>query len=257
MCDFGIRLRAPLAYQTVERKRVPVNAQFAVDDAGRLEFVVKDYARNLPLTIDPVVSYTKILGTQYTSNIAAIAADASGSAIVVGTDDGPTGTPEIFVDKLDPTGTQLLYSTYISANAASSANAIALDPKAMHISPAQRPAQTFRRPHRVLDQCTTACNGGFITKFDGNGAIAYSTIVGVGPKAIVVDDVGAAYIAGDAGGGSYTVNAFQSKSNFQTCQNCAGPFFAKVNPAGTAFIFASYFSVPYLRGYKSRHRDCP
>jgi uncharacterized protein (TIGR03437 family) len=79
-------------------------------------------------------------GSGSSTNISSIAADAAGNAYVAGTHGGgslPTtpgafqmsasGTYAAFAAKLDPTGSKLLYSTYLAANSPVSGSAIAVD----------------------------------------------------------------------------------------------------------------------------------
>ena len=116
------------------------------------------YDHRAPLIIDPVLLYSTYLGGgQYTVGYR-VAVDASGSAYVAGatnSSDFPTTAgvfksplnadgcavrvgssvsrkkiftcPDAFVTKLDPTGTQLVYSTYLGGSASDGATGISVD----------------------------------------------------------------------------------------------------------------------------------
>src|SRR5262249_51132339 len=83
--------------------------------------------------------YSSFLGGAGTDEAAGIAIDAAGNAYVVGnTASGdfntknplqPTnrGLQDVFVSKVDPNGSQLVYSTYLGGNRADVGNAIAVD----------------------------------------------------------------------------------------------------------------------------------
>ena len=252
-----VRLLAPEAYQVIHGVRSPVHAEFRVDASGSLRFAVKDYDARFALTIDPVVGYTKIIAVNNYTTVAGVQVDAAGDVFVAGTTSatnypatggqgGSAGSGGVYVTKLDPTGTQILYSTYLSAPA--SASAFALDQSGNGYIAGVTTSSSFPVTSQNLGTCSTFCNAGFVAKFDGTGAMVYSTLIGSGqqlPKGIVADAEGNLYIAGlSADAGLKTVNAFQSGYSSGLCTSCTGAFFAKLNPAGTAFVFSSYFYGP-------------
>jgi hypothetical protein len=95
----------------------------------------------------------------------------------------------------------------------------------------------------------------FVTKMDPEGNIIWSTFLG-GPNydrayAIRVDSAGNVYVAGRAGDG-FPVTAGVFQVAFQGGQEAAfyGPqdgFIAKLNPEGSALIWASYFGTSDVR----------
>ena len=107
---------------------------------NQVGFQVGAYDSSLPLTIDPVLSYSTYLGGNNGDFGEAIAADAAGNAYVVGEtfstnfpvtagafQTGTRGTPDAFVSKLNATGTALVYSDYLGGSVLDAANAIAVD----------------------------------------------------------------------------------------------------------------------------------
>ncbi|HXM63384.1 MAG TPA: SBBP repeat-containing protein [Terriglobales bacterium] len=127
-----IRLQKPRAYQVIGGKEVEVTAEYALRD-GHASFHLGRYDTRRELIIDPVLLYSTFLGGpagQYGVNqqVSALAVDASGNLYVTGPTDStgfpvtpgvvqptppPTG-PAVFVSKLDPTGTSLIFSTYMT-----------------------------------------------------------------------------------------------------------------------------------------------
>jgi hypothetical protein len=254
----GIGLLAPIAYQTRNGHRVPIQVAFRLDNEGQLGFSVASYDHHLPLVIDPVVSYTHIIGVNNSTTVNGVQADSSGNVYVtgetaasnypvVGGQSGlSSGSEEVYITKLDPTGTQILFSTYIPAPGFNSASAIALDPSGNVYVAGVAGSASFPTTSQNLGTCSSFCNTGFAAKFSPAGTMVYSTLLGSGqqlPKSIVVDAAGELYIAGlTADSGLQTVNSFQSTYLAGLCTSCTGPFFGKLNAAGDAWVFSSYFS---------------
>jgi len=94
---------------------------------GRLiGFKVASFDSNKPLIIDPVLSYSTLLGSGSGEQGNSIAVDAQGNAYITGVTSGGTFPTTIgafqttgsfggaFISKLDATGSNLIYSTYLS-----------------------------------------------------------------------------------------------------------------------------------------------
>jgi Beta-propeller repeat len=135
--DGEVRLQSPRAYQIVGGQEVEVSARYVVT-ANRAHLSVGSYDRRRTLIIDPVVVYSTFLGglsgainfaTQFAS---AVATDEAGNLYVTGetrsgnfpVTPGALQTTAnqntfAFVSKINPSGTALVYSTYISGIAPS------------------------------------------------------------------------------------------------------------------------------------------
>jgi hypothetical protein len=166
----------------------------------------------------------------------------------------------VFVTKLNPTGTVLVYSTYLggsgSIDAGDIGNAIAVD-TAGNVYVA---GQTYSTDFPVTPGAFQAINhaaainsaNAFVAKLNPTGtALVYSTYVGgsggqgnyTGDKsnAIVVDATGDAYVAGE----TYSVDFPVTPGAYQTTNSAAAKgdpnaFVTKLNPAGTALIYSTY-----------------
>lgn len=252
----GFHLLTPNAFQESKGSGINVRSRFRLDDKGHLRFDVAEYDPHLPLIIDPVVSYSKIIGTNNETEVGAIQIDPAGDVFITGQTFatnypvagavvGPgVGSGQVYLTKLDPSGTRILYSTYLPAPGFSSASSIAVDPSGNAYVAGVAGDAGFPTTSANLGTCSTFCNAGFIAKFDDAGALVYSTLIGSGqlPKDITVDDSGNVYVAGlSADAGLITVNAFQPGYNAGLCTTCGSPFSGKLNPTGTAWIFSSYF----------------
>ena len=135
-----LREQAPLVYQERDGRRLLVDSRFRLDANGAMGFALGAYDRSLPLVIDPVLSYSTLLGGSAFDSATAIAVDSSGSAYVAGFTDsydfptlGPSqsynaGGNDAFVAKLNATGNGLVYCTYIGGSGDDRAYGIAVDP---------------------------------------------------------------------------------------------------------------------------------
>lgn len=123
-----VSLNKPVIYQLDENgNRREVKGTYVVN-GNEVKFKLARFDSSKQLVIDPVLSYSTLLGSGGNDNGSGIAVDSQGSAYVTGTTDSP-GFPTTsgafksvsnrggaFVTKLDPTGSTLIYSTYLSAN---------------------------------------------------------------------------------------------------------------------------------------------
>ncbi len=153
--------------------------------------------------------------------------DAGGNAYVVGvtwSNDFPTtvgavqlvfgGTVDAFVTKLNPTGTGLVYSTYLGGSGQDAGSGIAVDADGNAYVTGTTDSTNFPT---TVGAFRTAFDGGrraFVTKLTtGGSAFVYSTYLGAGTGfSIAVDNLGRAYVTGEAGiNFPTTAGAFQTK----------------------------------------------
>jgi len=130
---------APYIYQMINEEQVVVEGGYRLLEDERVGFTLGDYNPTKPLIIDPVLIYSTYLGGSSDDRGNGIAVDASGCAYVTGdTYSGdfpvknsygsvPTGTPSVFVTKLDPSGSSLVYSTYLGGGLWEYGYSIAVD----------------------------------------------------------------------------------------------------------------------------------
>ncbi len=123
-----VSLNKPVIYQLDPNGiRREVNGTYVIN-GNEVRFRLDPFDSTKPLVIDPVLSYSTLLGSSNNDQTSAIAVDSQGNAYVTGTTDF-TGFPTTagafktaptrggaFVTKLDPTGSSLVYSTYLNGN---------------------------------------------------------------------------------------------------------------------------------------------
>ncbi len=136
-----LAFHAPVAYQEIGGKRIPVTSRFALLRGQRFQFQVGDYDRSHPLTIDPVVSFATLLGGAANDVVTAIALDPQQNVYVAGYTQSQNfpvasnayrttfggGEDEIFVAKLSSGGDRLIFSTFLGGQGADRPVGIAVD----------------------------------------------------------------------------------------------------------------------------------
>ena len=137
-------LRKPLAYQEINGRRQEVGVAYILEKS-QAQLKLAKYDNSKELVIDPVFLYSTYLGGSGNDQANAIAVDALGNAYVAGqtnsfdfpvTPGAPQGlqpsdtansNPSAFVTKLNPSGNQIIYSTYIGGSCTDIAFGIAID----------------------------------------------------------------------------------------------------------------------------------
>jgi hypothetical protein len=248
-----IILHQPAIYQLQDDKRTPVKGAFVLEANGEVGFQVARYDRTKPLIIDPVLSYSTFLGGSASDFSDGIAVDSLGDAYIVGqttSTNFPTvnGYPSAanangiaFVSELNPTGTALLYSTYLGGTGGEGGNAIALDPNASVCVT----GYTFSTDFPVMNGFQTSLgtpNGdAFVscinTSQAGAASLIYSTYLGGGGNStnslgdtalgIAVDPAGLAYITGQTASDASVTPFPTTPSAYQSSLG---------NPNGNAFL---------------------
>ncbi len=132
-------LHKPVIYQLDKNgARREIKGAYVIT-GNEVRFKLEQFDSSKPLVIDPVLSYSTLLGAGSNDSALGIAVDSQGSAYVTGNTDGTTfpTTPGsfksistrngAFVSKLDPTGSTLVYSTYLSGEGTTNGLGIAVD----------------------------------------------------------------------------------------------------------------------------------
>jgi hypothetical protein len=249
-----IRQQKPVVYQEIDGVRQDIAGRYVRRGANRVGFHVAAYDRSRPLVIDPVVlAYSTYLGTNSIDFAWSIAVDAAGNAYVAGaaspgfpTTPGAfdtTGGP-VFVTKLNPTGTALVYSTYLGGTAVGRGMAIAIDAD----------GNAYVTGSATSNFPTTAgafqpiFGGGlsdtFVTKLDPSGsALVYSTYLGGtsldSGTSIALDAARNAYVTGETYSTDFpTANAFQAGKANGTVNTDA--FVTKLDATGSTLVYSTY-----------------
>jgi hypothetical protein len=257
-----IRQRKPIIYQEIDGVRREVEGGYAVTGTNRVGFQVAAYDADQPLVIDPVLlAYSTYLGGGKNDAGNRIVADADGNAYVAGFTNStnfPTtpgavqtissGSYEVFVTKLNPAGSALVYSTYLSGTAPSQGVSIAIDiDRNAYVTGSA--GANFPTTPGALQAISGGLGDAFVAKLNSTGsALLYSTYLGgagdEGGNGIAVDAAGNAYVTGMTDSTNFpTVNAIQS-----TYAGTRDAFVAKLNSTGSALIYSTYLGGSGFEG---------
>src|SRR5216684_180353 len=140
LADGQVIFQKPVLYQNVRGQRRQIEGGYSLAGKQRVTFAVSEYDRSEPLIIDPVLNYSTYLGGSAPIGDAGsgIAVDSLGDAFVTGTTFSTTfpthngfgagnANGVAFVSELNPSGTALLYSTYLGGTGGDVGIGIALD----------------------------------------------------------------------------------------------------------------------------------
>ena len=262
--DLRLKLKKPLIYQQQAEERVLVAGGYRLDPQGNVGFEIGAYDPSQPLVIDPILEFASYLGGSGNDVIADVALDAQGNIYVTGTTSSPGlateaalatvnqrgGVGEIdgFVAKLDPTGSEIIYLTYVGGSKDDSPFGIAVDAQGNALVTGQTTSEDFPNVQAVQGELAREFAFGgvdaFAVKLNSEGSgLVYSTFLGGGALElegkIDVDAAGNAYIVSSTTSTDLpVVNAVQPTRG----GNAAfGPdaFVAKLSPSGQA-IYITY-----------------
>jgi hypothetical protein len=270
----GARLvqRIPAVYQEREgTARKEIQGRFkllAKDVAG---FEIGEYDRRLPLTIDPALRYSSLIGGSGSDVVTAVKIDAAGKVYVTGYMSNATdvtapgnafqtaasGGADIFVAKIDPAATgpaSLLYLTFIGGSGNDIPNAMALDALGnVYLTGSTRSinfplggSTPSANLNTVSDGSITGVSDAFILKLQpaiaGLDAVQYSTFLGGKDEdagtGIDVDAQGNVYVTGYTRSEDFQLTSSAYQSVRWGNQDA---FVVKMNTSsGSPLLYSSY-----------------
>lgn len=202
--DGEVQLQAPRIYQKVGNEQRPVSGRFVLRAGNEVGFEIGDYDHSRTLVIDPVLVYSTYLGgagDEACSVITAtgipqprcpaIAVDGAASAYIAGSTTSSAfpgtavGTPfqatlngpaNLFVTKLDSTGSAIIYSTYIGGNGSDFTGGIVIDAAFNVDITGSTTSSNFPTLRGLQSAPVSAGLHAFVTQLNSTGsALGYST----------------------------------------------------------------------------------
>ena len=185
------------------KARAEITGGYQLTDGQTVRFQIGDYVRELPLVIDPVLSYSTYFGKSGSDIAWDVAADKSGTNgfVYVAGETMSANLPvtttntygggsqfggDAFVAKFDHTGTALVYLTYLGGKGDDAALGIAVDPDGNAYITGFTTSTNFPTPNGLY----TNLGGGsvpgfgifpqdaFVAKLNPSGALAFATYLG-------------------------------------------------------------------------------
>lgn len=245
------RHKKPVVYQEVAGRRVPVAGSWILRGKEG-SFHLGAYDRTEELVIDPPLIFSTYEGGSGLDYAYAVAVDSIGNTYVVG-GAGSTNFPasgglqsalkgaeDVFVTKINPSGSAKLYSTYLGGGGPDEGHGIGVDVQGNAYITGNSGSIDF--PLKNAIQATPGGSGdAFLAKLNATGsALIYCTYLGGSGEdtgsAVAVDAAGNAYVTGSTFSNDFpTTNPYQSVKGAQE-----DAFVAKMNPAGTAWVYSTY-----------------
>lgn len=235
--------RAPVAWQTVDGRRIPVAAQYRLSPDGRVGFALGAYDPTRPLVIDPTLVYSTYLGGAGEDSSFSLAVDSAGAVYVAGvtrsgdfpgTGNSLSGTQDGFVAKLNAAGDAVVYRTYLGGSGSDAAYALALDGERSVYLTGEAGAN-FPTTAGAAQESYGGNQDAFLVKLDSSGVLAYSSYLGGSGadsgQGVAITQAGDAYLTGYTEGGFPTTpGAFDRSYN----GGASDAFVAKLTPTADA-----------------------
>jgi hypothetical protein len=260
-----VRFHKPVVYQpsrtSKPESRIPIAGHYKLSRRDQVTFEVGAYDRTKPLVIDPTLGYSTYLGGSGQDEATAIAVDTLGDAYVTGQTlsvNFPTtagalqrankGLANVFITKLNPSGSALVYSTYLGGSSSDAGESIALDAAGNAYVTGQTSSADFPVTAGALQStcagtCSTANPDAFVTELNAAGsALVYSTFLGGTGfdqgNGITLDPSGDAFVVGWTGSKNFPTIPGSAKTKYSGGKYDA--FVVELNPTGSALLYSTY-----------------
>jgi hypothetical protein len=249
-----------------------------VDNTGSAYVIGETGSADFPLTAGAV--QTKLVGSGYQAYVTKlnpagsalvystflggsnvqmgnrVVVDAAHNAYVMGSTSSPdfpttagafdrtfAGLFDIFVSKLNSTGTALLYSTYLGGAGMEIGGGLAVDPSGNAYITGGTDSGDYPATPGTLQIVADPNNTGFVTKLNATGSgLIYSTLLQGQAMAIALTPTGNAWITGATTSLNFptTPDAYQRFFHAGGTYVSADSFITQLNATGSAVLYSSY-----------------
>ncbi len=249
--------RAPVVYQDIDGRRSVIPGKYVLHGPAVVGLAVdrRLYDPSRSLVIDPVLVYSTYLGGSGYETGNAVAVDAAGNVYVTGQTSSaafPAGGPtqpafrdnaDVYVAKLDVSGTRLVYTTFLGGGSSEEGYGVAVD----SFGAAYVTGETWSTNFPTVHPFQPVPRGGteaFVAKLDPTGSsLQYSSYLGGSSRdqarGIAVDAAGNAYLTGLTYSADFpTAQALQPARG--GTQYDEDGFVTKVDPSGGTLLYSTY-----------------
>jgi hypothetical protein len=209
------------------------------------------------LVITRSIDYASFVGGAGADSGRGIAVDADGNAYVTGQTasfDFPTtvgafdrtnnANTDVFVTKLDRSGSSVVWSTFIGGSAFDSGNAIAVDDRGAAYVSGFSGSLNYPTTAGAFDTTQNGGSDAFVTKIAPSGsALEYSAYLGgagfsfEGSNGIAVDDAGSAYVTGFTNSAAFPTTAGAYDTTWAGSNDV---YVTKLNRSGSALVYSTF-----------------
>ena len=247
-----VRLQQPHAYQLVAGRQNDIPIRYRVRGQN-VSFALGQYDRKEKLVIDPVLTYSSYLGGTGGDVAYGVAVNSAGDTFVTGSTASlnfPTtsgtyestyvGDGDVFVTELDPTGTRLVFSTYLGGSGVDTPSQMLLNAAGNIFLVGSTTSNNFPTTSGVMQKTYGGNQDAFLTEMKGDGsALVYSTYIGgTGTDfgtSMTLDSSGDAWVIGSTNSTDLpTQNPLQLGND-----GLYDAFITEVSPVG-ALLYSTY-----------------
>lgn len=277
--------KAPYAYQIINGKEIEVNCSYVLQNKQVHFKIGNNYNKNYELIIDPTLVFATYTGSLSDNFGMTATYDVQGNAYTAGMCFGPSyplstgafqinymgGTGyggDISVSKFNPTGSNLLYSTYLGGTGNESAESIIVDNLGELVVFGRSYSSDFPITSGVIQTSNAGGSDLIVTKFNTSGtALVASTYLGGTQDegvnggaflgglhynysddlrgSVIVDDSNNVYIASNTISSNFPVTPGCFQNTLNGSQDAC---VAKLKPGLNALIFSTYFGGSAMDG---------
>ncbi len=258
---------APILYQMNGAQREAVAGSYVIGSDNTVHFQVGPYDHSLPLVIDPVLSYATYLGGSAAENGQAVAVDSTGNVYITGftgSTNFPTQTPfqgqlagqgNVFVSKLNPAGTGLVYSTYVGGGGLDLGLALRVDSAGDAYVAGTTSSSNFPMKNAIQGTYGGGGSDAFVFKLNPAGTqLVFSTFLGGADvdyaQGLALDSSNNIYVVGFTDSANFPrLNGLQSTSG-----GGQDAWVAKIASSGTTLVYSTFLGgarmIASVRGYR-------
>lgn len=248
----SVYLRRPRAYQGKGASRTEVAARYVLRAGSQVGFALGSYDHHQELVIDPVLTYSTYLGGSGGDAGYGIAVGPAGNTYVTGTTASinfPTttgnqaslgGGGDVFVAKLNSTGTALIYSVFLGGSNLDKATSIAVDSSGNAYLAGYTDSTDFPATSGAFQVSNSGNTDAFLAKLNVTGSLVYATYLGGSGidygRGVAVDASGDAFVTGSTQSTDFpTMNPLQVGLD-----GGSDAFLAEFDPTGASLLYSTY-----------------